>query len=129
MADFSITINDAIDVLGGEPPNYWGAMVWGTDGWAVGQPEIQSVDKVLPANSISAAEDTTYEATNTFSDSVAMASDITILTLVDSTGAYHVFQGDKTDAEDRFSNSWSTVAGSSSSWSQVSNPSTTWSEA
>jgi hypothetical protein len=129
MADFSITIGDSIDILGGEPPNLWGALVWGTDGWAVGQPEIQYITHLLDGDAVSLASAVSEKrADNTFSDSISMATMLTLLTLRDAAGFLHVFQGNTTDSEERGTTTWSSASNSSASWSQVSSPSTVWSE-
>lgn len=130
MADFTITVTDSIRFFGGEPPNLWGTLVWGTDGWAYGQPEVQQVNHLVDMGDVILSEDVTYSPSKALAgESITLTGALTLLTLRDAAGYYHVFLGNVTDSEERASTTWSSASDPSSSWSQVTQPTTTWSDA
>lgn len=127
MADFSVTINNSMNVLGIEPPSLWGVMQWG-EHWGYGDIDLpvdfgKFLDDSLTLDSSVSIDDFAHIITESFS----FSSSISSITLVDLDGYFTVFKGGVTNAENRISTSYTEATGNSSTWTPVTNPSTSWS--
>lgn len=149
MANFTITITNRVNLLGGGPPSLWGTMRWGSSLWGNSADNIEAVDKLV-ANSlgststIATATDFVPAATtdilslsstitsaseiigSIISDILAFSSDITVEVLSNGVWNY-VFPGQVTNSNDRISTNYAAATSPSSSWAEVTHPSTIWS--
>lgn len=148
MADLSITVSSTIDMVGGDPPNFWGAYNWNAFDWGSGGPVddvIVSVGKLI-ANS--QGETTTYRFdvvhlmegddftidtavivsfAKLIGSTISVSHDLSEQILRDGAGWKHIFPSNADDGEDRDFASWTAGTNPSDGWSQVSNPSDSWS--
>lgn len=126
MADFTQTVLNQLNMLGGEPPTLWGTMEWGTDNWGHNNDLVVEIGKVL---SLSLSLSETWEKAFTLDveSSLSLSSAMPDRTLVDAAGFYHVFRGNVTDADDSVASDYTEVSASGTSWTAASEASTSWS--
>lgn len=126
MADFTQTVLNQFELFGGEPPNLWGTLVWGTDNWGYGADVIVEIGKVLE-DSVTLSDSVLKGFEFDIDDSLSLSSALPDRTLVDAAGFYHVFRGNVTDADDSVSTDFTEVTTSGTSWTAEAEPSTSWS--
>lgn len=129
MADLTVTISNRINLLGTQPSNKWGAMTWGVDTWGAGSNgELQDVGKVV-AETAGLSTDQILSAVKVTTDSIALTSDLSSITLLDADGYYHVFPGGATDLEDVYNPVWAGVSGNQPTYTKLTASSTSWVQA
>lgn len=128
MANFTITITNAINTVGPAPSMRWGVDVWGTK-WAVGTEE--SVTKTVKLLDNSVTTDNVVAMTvgffRTITNALAITEDLTSEGLSDGSGYNVVFPGGSTNAEGRSIPTYSAAAAASTTYSSGTASSTPWS--
>lgn len=113
MADFAQTITNEFQVFGAEPTNEWGTMEWGTDNWGYGTDVVVHVEHILDDTQDLTLTDTQTLLVDFFSpilnNALDMDADMSMETLVDAAGYFHIFTGGVRDAEDRSETAWTDI--------------------
>mgnify|MGYP003656205771 CR=1 FL=1 len=145
MANFSITVTNALFFEGPSYPTIWNAFTWGQENWGnvryLGTDVTHAVDTSLTLDSsfnfsyikpILESLDLVSEAakyvTITLNNTLTFLIDMGSETLRDGNGWYYVFPDDITELEGRAFTTWTVNSGNSASWVASSSASTTWSE-
>ncbi len=145
MADFSVTIVNGLPMLGMSPTSgNWNAVTWNAFLWGYtldlpidvlkGLAESNTPTTALGKYTEKGIDDTTTlgddleaEFVKLISESFTLVGDLTSQTLRDSSGYYHVFHSDTTEAEDRDFPTWTAANAQTASWVVSAASSTVWS--
>lgn len=134
MADFSITISNAINAFGPAPATKWGVntpytMTWGTSKWGEGTEDLITVmDKVISnaptfTDALTLAVDFYIAITNSFSGTFEAGDE----GLSDGSGYSYVFTGGTTDLDTIVTTTYTEGAGNAPTYTSGTVTSTTWS--
>lgn len=128
MADFNVTINETLNVLGIGPPSVWGELVWGVGFWGAGSlPVPVSVTTIISQTFSLTDSFGPFDTDQTIDESMVLLGTNLSEELIDSDGYNYVFIGDTTNAENRSGSIFTQVASGTASWTSGTDPSTIWS--
>lgn len=136
MADYSVTITNAVNVFGPSPTEKWASgttgtnpLVWGVDNWGSGTEDLPQYVQKLLEDGVSLTEALHKYAQHFLENSVSASADMSSEILTDGSGYTRLFADGASDGESRGSSTWSAVAAASTSYSTATATSVTWSEA
>lgn len=130
MADFSIAINNSLNLFGLADTDKWNAYNWNAFIWGEGTLDSeQLVDKTITAGSIGSdsAITTIVDFLLSFTNSIGSEADMFSEGLTDGSGYSYVYPDDVTDAESRYFPTYSSQSVASTTWSTATVSTTTWS--
>ena len=146
MANYSITVTNALFFEGPSSATIWNAFTWGQENWGnvndLGTNVTHAVDtsmtldssanfvvlKVID-NSISSDSEIGKYVTITITNDLTVTIDMGSEVLKDGNGWLYVYPDDITELENRAFTTWAESSGGSTTWAASSTSSTTWSAA
>jgi hypothetical protein len=128
LADFSITITNAIRTWGPAPSMRWGTDSWGAK-WGSGTEDTTVKAQKLIGNSIGSDSSVQLVAgfNRTIANTLDFVEDLSSETITVAGGYTLVYPGGSTNAEDRIISTYSAAQAASITYSSSSAGSTTWS--
>lgn len=110
MADFTITISNAIQFGGPSVPSLWGTMVWGVDNWLESKDTVAQIDKIIQdSTTLDSAVQAIADFGLIITNSISFDSETIFESLEDNDSWFYVFPKPTLDAEDRDMSVWSEV--------------------
>ena len=128
MTDFTITISNAIQLLGAADTENWGTLVWGTDNWATDDDLEFSVDKLIEDTANIAVGVSSDFIKDTIPNSLLVSGGLTGLTLSDAAGYSYVFPSNTNNAINIAETEYTPVSTPGDSFTTFPINNTTWGE-
>lgn len=127
MANLTITISNGLNFFGPQPTNNWGSVVWGVDSWAYSSHDLPTIDikSILNSLSLSNLTTTLLDLRRTITNSISIAGDMTLESLIDAAGYSRIF-GESANAEDRPNTGYTKLSDQTAAFIQLPETSTTW---
>lgn len=133
MADYTVSITNAVNCFGPAPSTKWGThdpytMVWGSFKWGEGTEDLVThYEKRLTSETLTLSDAIYKNANKLLDNSIAATSETTMESLQTGNGYYYVFTGPVTDAENRNLSTYTSQTAQSTTYTSASVASTTWS--
>lgn len=129
MADFTITISNAVRTFGPAPSDKWAEYNWNAFLWGEGTNGLSTRTLKLISESVTTDTTVSKSQQHVISNSISPTADMGSETLYDTNGYYHVYPNDTTELEDRDYPTWAQGSGGVTTWTRQAASSTTWSAA
>lgn len=127
MADFTQTINNTLEVWGGEAASRWGTMLWG-EKWAYGSGDLAvHIQKYLDETLTLTGGDPVFGFYINVDNTLTTSGDLSGQYLIDMDGWYLFFDGTSNNAESRLFTPYTDATDITTSYTTATDITTTWS--
>lgn len=126
MANFNITINNQINTFGPAPTNKWNDYNWNAFTWGEGNQDLPVTEIKVIDNDLIFASHMSLTFTIVISNDLGISIDMLSERLYDAAGYLYLYPDNVTEAEDRFTPTYSELSASTTSWTTATGASTTW---